>query len=300
MCAMEINQPQVGGSGVGGIASAPGELLLSDDTLKRLELPKEIQPNQILAFLKQQSRRLDDLQSRPAVKTASAAIPPPAEAFANIPDQVNMSPEELTALQELAAQTNQREAGGMGAQSEGADAAPPLEQTADSVLDQLRKKYGPVDVESDAVGGDIMDWFVSMEISKEASEVDEKWQATMQSIVKGGKVDAVTVLLLIGEYMTEKYGVGLKKSIRAFGDRVEAHEKFVAELNLGEGTELSATDMMKANQEQQAHMMDSQMAIQTIQSIKQAIDKFQNLTKSQVDAVHSGLKDILRNVRATG
>jgi len=157
-----------------------------------------------------------------------------------------------------------------------------------------------VNIESEAEGGNIMDWFISTEISKEASEIDEKWQATMQSIVKGGKADAVTILLLMGEYMTEKYGAGLKKAIRAFGDRVEGHEKFVAELNLGEGTELSATEMMQANQEQQANMMDSQMAVQTIQSIKQAIDKFQNLTKSQVDAVHSGLRDILRNVRATG
>ena len=82
MCAMEINQPPVGGAGIGGIATSAGELLLSDDALKLLELPKEIQPSQILAFLKMQSARLEDLQSRPAVKTASAAIPPPAEAFA--------------------------------------------------------------------------------------------------------------------------------------------------------------------------------------------------------------------------
>lgn len=298
MSAMEIGQTGIG-KGEIRPSVVPGELTLTEETLRRLELPSEVRPEQVINFLKQQSAKLNEIQYRPPLKAATADIPAPDMAMQEATDTVPLSDQEYEALQMFAQDVNRRyHEGGMGAQ--GTDGEGDITETMGSVIEYLRNKYGEVDVGgSGGQSGDIIDWFLMSEIGNEASETDEKWQEIMAQLTKGGNASPEAIIMAMAEYFTDKYGSVLRKAIRTFSDRVEAHEKFVADLGLTEGSTLSATELQQASAEQQANMMDSQMAMQTIQGLKQNIDKVQNLSKSELDAYHTGQREVIRNVRAT-
>lgn len=298
MSALEIGQVGIE-KGKMRPASVPGELTLTEETLRRLELPNEIRPEQVLNFLKQQSAKLNEIQYREPLKTASADIPPPPMAAAEEGDAAPLTEHELEALQMFAQDVNRHYGdGAMGAQ--GTDGEGDMTETMGTLIEYLRAKYGEVETTNpEAQSGDIIDWFMMSEIDQQSSELDEKWQEIMAQLTKGGKASPEAIIMAMTEYFGEKYGSVLRKAIRTFSDRVETHQKFVADLGLSEGKTLSATELQQASAEQQANMMDSQMAMQTIQALKQQIDKVQNLSKSELDAYHTGQREVIRNVRAT-
>lgn len=298
MSAMEIGQTGIG-KGEVRPSLVPGELTLTEEALRRLELPSEVRPEQVINFLKQQSAKLNEIQYRPPLKAATADIPSPDTAMSEATDTVPLSDQEYEAIQMFAQSVNRRYSGdGMGAQS--TDGEGDITDSMGNVIEYLRNKYGEVDVRnSDGQSGDVIDWLLMTEIGNEASEADEKWQEIMAQLTKGGKASPEAIIMAMAEYFTEKYGSVLRKAIRTFSDRVEAHEKFVADLGLTEGSTLSATELQRASAEQQANMMDSQMAVNTIRELKERIDKIQSLSKSELDAYHTGQREVIRNVRAT-
>ncbi len=257
-------------------------------------LGKEVTAHEMLSYMSRQSSRLNELQVRTPVKAASGEMPPPpAELF-----EENDPTMEVTSIEEQNLEAFSEHL--MQVASEGGDSGSDFINAADGILDKLREQFGdagPTGSDDGTTGG-IFDWMMVGEVSREAQEVDERWRDTINKLVSNKNVDAVTVLLALGEYMTDKYGHGLKEAFKLFHSRQEGHEKFVAGLDLQDGQPLDATQAFKAQQEQQAYMMDSQMGMQTIQTYRQQLDKAQNMVNSEVGAIHTGRQSIIRNVRA--
>lgn len=248
-------------------------------------LKRDVTAAEVVAFLAGQSSRLQSLQSPTPIKALSAEIPPPHEDVILKQDPtVQVTSIEMQSLEEFAMRVTS-ESGGAGEFINGAD----------SILDNLHAQYGdPNLAEGEGLSGGIFDWLMVGEISKEAGEIDRRWQKTIAALLKG-KGDVITLLMALGEYMTDKYGRAMTEAFKMYSAKQEAHQNFVAGLGLEKGP-LGATDMFKAQQEQQAFMMDSQMSQMVIQDNKRQLDSAQNLIKSTASSVHQTLQEILRHI----
>jgi hypothetical protein len=172
--------------------------------------------------------------------------------------------------------------------------------------EQLEQQFGPVpgsgDGEAEGMGGlDIFSTALGMEITKEEQEIRKKWAEVIRKLVASGGCDATTLLMVMTESVTDIKGRQLAEALKMCSVRQEAHQKFLAESGFAEGgASKSGAELFQAQAEQQSFMMDTQMAIQAIQSIKKDIDSFQNLAKSSAGAIHMTLQSMIRNIRVGG
>jgi len=281
MKSVSASQAEVG-------KKAPGltsDLLLSDEALQRLQLPDEVKPQEILSYLSRQAGRLKEVEYRHynSFKVQSASIPPPPKPPAEL-DSGTMTHEDQLALQSLTGQA----AGGVKTDD--------FIGAADKVLVQLEKQYGSVSASGSGKKG-VIDWMIFSQIDQQKTKKDEEWDLVIQSMMKNKNVDAATLFLAMTYKFTDKYGTALNKAFKQFAVGKMEHQKKIAKLDIMPGKTLTAADTIRAQNEQQNFMTDTQMGMQVIQALKQKLDQVQNLGKSGIQAIHEGLSAQIRNLR---
>ncbi len=288
--ALEINQTSLGETRPSGTSIQPGDLNIPTEVLKSLQLPEHVTDQQVVSFLSLQSSRLISLQSTEPPYSLDAAVPPPPSDLFQQSAENELPDVELQALEEFVADMK---GGKMGAAST-SDDYNNFRNTMENILPELRKKAPPRDLVGMEEGGGAVAQWLNMQISALSEEREKEWATLLDKLRTDPKAGIDTYLLALGYYMTESKGAQLSKAFKMFHQSTALHEEKLASLQLDQGA--SAGDMFDAQTENQAYMIDTQMAMQTMQSLRQDMDKVQLQVQSTVRSVHQTLSDIRRNI----
>lgn len=255
--------------------------VLSPELIKTLKLPEMVPLQQVMNFLSLQSSRLLSLQSSEPPYSTQAALPEPPSLEAMYPEANVMSDAEAARLHEarLTLQT-------------ASDDAEAFKSTVDQVLADLRKRL-PGEGATPETGGaawetgtSALDLYMVGQIRHLTEEREQEYRETIARMLKDPNVKDVEVIVTMFQYMTEGITQGMAKALKMFGQSVEEHETVMAKLELGEGKELTPTDMLAANEEMRRYGGDNQMWMQTMQSLQSDLQRTESLSKSMLSSVH--------------
>ncbi len=296
--AVDLNSMQTNRQGLDSGVQAPvTEGVVSSQVRQEVEkvLGAKVTDSEMMAYMASQSTSLLELQSRPPVKAAAGELPPPPpETDADLqPPEFYVSEEEVQVLRDYANEL-------MTLSSEGGDAGGEWANGVNNVLKDLEAQFGPTSGGGKGEwDGSIFDWMMVGELSRESQEKEQEWKDLFARLASGKNVDETTILLAMGEYVTDKYGTAMADTIKQFASKQQAHQEYVASLELDKGIAPSASEMMLRQNEMSTAMQDQQVGFQTLQALNNDIKSVQNLVKSQLSSIHMTRQGMIRNIAVT-
>lgn len=262
----------------------PTDLPTADpERLREMQVPGLVIGNrQLLAqFFATQSTRLTRLEQAEKLKSLSAEIPSFEEAGEGIESFAPLRPEEEGLMDEI-----HRDLG--GAVSKGV-----FLQTASAadLVGRAEQYVRDHPLPADAGGGnaDIFDQVFMNEVRERRAAIDERYV----EIIKSAK-DAQTIVLALAHAATDYFGRRLSRALEAYRAQMDSHDQTVAKLTL-EGA--STAEIARANADLAKNTSYSGMVSFAIQSIKQKLDQFDNLSQSLLGSIHETEKQIIANMR---
>lgn len=286
--ALEIHQATLGETRPSGVPIQPGDITIPEEVIKNLQLPETVTPQQITNYLSLQSTRLTSLQSTEPPYSLDAQIPPP-DGMGLFSAESEVSDAEFAALEEFVQDMKNGQMGGAST-SDDFDA---FRNTMENILPELRKKVPPGAAFEEGETGAVGYW-LNAQISSLSEERENEWAELLTKLRTDPKAGLDVYMLALGYYLTESLGKKLTRAFRMFNQSTTAHEELLAKLEFDKPGGLSAGEMFEAQTENQRYMIDTQMGMQTMQTLRQDLDRIQLQVQSITRSYHTTLTDMIK------
>jgi len=258
----------------------------SPEFYRDLQVPKPVlQDLRLLAqFFSTQGARLHSMETTEKIKSLSAEIHEFEEIEQELASFGALAPDEEQFLDQFYEET--RSSLLVGAQSGD------LEELIRKAKEYVASQPMPSDSSSSSSempGGDILDQVFMGEVSRQKEERETRYLELLAAAK-----DPETAILAIAYRYSDLYGQKLQKAVEVYRDRIDNLDRSIAKMELSGA---STAEIARANAELSRNSSFLGMATFAIQSIKQRMDRIDNMSQSLLSNLQETQKQIIGNVR---